>query len=293
MSYFDLVGLEPLMKMTEGSPEIKVGLIDGAVDISHPAFNGGNLRALGKYSAACNVKDSVSCQHGTFIAGVLSASRAFSSPGIAPNCSLLIRPIFSEVALQKADLPSTTPDELAMSIQECIESGVRVVNISAAISRPSSKAEKSLEEALNYAAQRGVLIVSAAGNQGMLSSTVITRHPWVIPVVASDAKGLPLNLSNLGNSIGRRGLMAPGDRITGPSPNAKTIISGGTSVAAPFVTGAIALLWSLFPILSATQIRQAITQTSAVRRNSVVPPLLDAWTAYQYLLALNQRRVAS
>jgi subtilisin family serine protease len=127
----------------------------------------------------------------------------------------------------------------------------------------------------------------------MLGSTVITRHPWVIPVVASDAKGMPLNLSNLGNSIGRRGLMAPGDRITGLSPNAKTIISSGTSVAAPFVTGTIALLWSLFPRLMATQIRQAITQTSAVRRNSVVPPLLDAWAAYQYLLALHQQGVTS
>lgn len=293
MSYFDLVGLEPLMKMTEGSPEIKVGLIDGPVDISHPAFNGGNLLALDKYSAACNARDSLSCQHGTFIAGILSASRTFSSPGIAPNCSLLIRPIFSEGSLQKTNLPSTTPYELAISIQECIESGVRVVNISAALSRPSSKAEKSLEEALNFAAQRGVLIVSASGNQGMLGSTVITRHPWVIPVVASDAKGLPLDMSNFGNSIGKQGLMAPGDRITGLRPNAKTIISGGTSVAAPFVTGTIALLWSLFPRLKATQIRHAITQTSPVRRKSVIPPLLDAWTAYQSLLVLNQQRVAS
>jgi hypothetical protein len=56
--------------------------------------------------------------------------------------------------------------------------------------------------------------VAAAGNQGTLGSTAITRHLWVIPVVAYDLQGRPMDQSNLGSSIGRRGLGAPGDRIT-------------------------------------------------------------------------------
>jgi subtilisin family serine protease len=59
----------------------------------------------------------------------------------------------------------------------------------------------------------------------------------------------------------------------------------GTSVAVPFVTGAIALLWSQFPSLSAAQIKLALTQSSSSRRASVLPPLLDVEATYQILLA--------
>jgi hypothetical protein len=58
----------------------------------------------------------------------------------------------------------------------------------------------------------------------------------------------------------------------------------------PFVTGAIALLWSEFPAASAAQIKLAVTQAAMPRRASVVPPLLDAWAAYQVLLVTNPRR---
>jgi hypothetical protein len=49
---------------------------------------------------------------------------------------------------------------------------------------------------------RGVLFVAAAGNQGALGSSVITRHPWLIPVVACDRSGRVMAVSNLGASIG-------------------------------------------------------------------------------------------
>ena len=87
--------------------------------------------------------------------------------------------------------------------------------------------------------------------------------------------------SNLGSSIGRRGLGAPGDRITSLGAEGGTLTLGGTSAAAPFVTGTMALLWSEFPAATATEIRLAATQASALRRSSVVPPLLDAWAAYR------------
>ena len=55
-------------------------------------------------------------------------------------------------------------------------------------------------------------------------------------------------------------------------------------MAAPFVTGTTALLWSAFPAATAAHIKLAITQASTLRRASVVPPLLDAAAAYQVLL---------
>ena len=99
-----------------------------------------------------------------------------------------------------------------------------------------------------------------------------------------------MNESNLGSSIGRRGLTAPGDAITSLGAEGQPLTLGGTSVAVPFVTGTIALLWSEFPAATAAQIKLAITQASAPRRASVVPPLLDAAAAYQSLLTANARR---
>ncbi len=90
-------------------------------------------------------------------------------------------------------MPSATPKELAAAIIECIDAGARVINMSLALAQPSTKGEQALEEALNQAVRRGVIVVAAAGNQGTLGSSAITRHPWVIPVVACDLQGRPTN----------------------------------------------------------------------------------------------------
>jgi subtilisin family serine protease len=279
------------MNRTSGSPEVKIGLIDGPVAINHPDLAGEHIREIpGNSGATCTQANSTACLHGTFVAGILSAKRNSPAPAICPNCTLLIRPIFAESTLGREHMPSATPKELAAAVIECIDAGVRVINLSLALAQPSTKGEQSLEEALNQAVRQSVIVVAAAGNQGTLGSSAITRHPWVIPVVACDLRGRPLNESNLGSSIGRRGLTAPGDAITSLSPAGQPLTLGGTSVAVPFVTGTIALLWSEFPAATAAQIKLAISQASAPRRASVVPPLLDAAAAYQILLTTNARR---
>jgi len=187
-------------------------------------------------------------------------------------------------------MPSATPLDLATAIIACIDAGARVINLSLSLIQPSTRGEQVLEEALNHAVKHGAIIVAAAGNQGTVGSSVITRHPWVIPVVACDLRGHPMNESNLGCSIGRQGLSAPGDSITSLGSEGQSLRLGGTSVAVPFVTGAIALLWSEFSNMTAAQVKLAITQTATLRRASVVPPLLDAATAYQILSSENARK---
>lgn len=290
MSPLELVKLSALMERTNGSPEVKIGLIDGLVYTQHTDLAGEHLHELpGNNGAICAQANSTACLHGTFIAGILSAKRNSPAPAICPNCTLLIRPIFTDTTSGREHMPSATPLELAVAIIECIEAGARVINLSLALAQPSTKGEHALEEALNQAIRRGVIVVAAAGNQGTLGSSAITRHPWVIPVVACDLRGRPVNESNLGNSIGRRGLSAPGDAITSLGSDGQSLTFGGTSVAVPFVTGAIALLWSEFPAATAAQIKLAITQPTTLRRASVVPPLLNATASYQILLTANVR----
>lgn len=287
----ELVKLTALMERTSGSPEVKIGLIDGPVAVKHADLAGEHLREIpGNNGATCTQANSTACLHGTFVAGILSAKRNSLAPAICPNCTLLIRPIFTETTSGREHMPSATPLQLAAAIIACIDAGARVVNLSLALAQPSTKGEQALEEALNHAVRHGVIVVAAAGNQGTVGGSAITRHPWVIPVAACDLRGRPMNESNLGSSIGRRGLTAPGDSITSLDSEGQSFTLGGTSVAVPFVTGAIALLWSEFPTTAAAQIKLAITQATTPRRASVVPPLLDATAAYQILLTANARR---
>jgi subtilisin family serine protease len=284
MDALDLVRLTPLIDRTSGRPEVTIGLIDGPVVMNHPELASQHIREIpGDRSGACTQANSTACLHGTFVAGILSAKRGSAAPAICPKCTLLVRPIFAETKAANGEMPSAMPEALAKAILDCIDADARVLNVSAALAQPSLKGERALEEALDRAARRGVIVIAAAGNQGTLGSTAITSHPWVIPVVGYDLQGRPMNHSNLGSSIGRRGLGAPGDRITSIGANGKPMTLGGTSAAAPFVTGAIALLWSEFPTATAIEMKCAATQAYIPRRRTVVPPLLDAWAAYQVM----------
>jgi len=289
----DLVELRPLMELTSGRPEIVIGLIDGPVVIGHPDLASENVREIpGRIDGRCAQASSLACMHGTFVAGILCAKRTAAAPAICPGCTLLVRPIFSETPTANELIPSATPEELAAAIIECIDAGARLVNLSAALAQvPSAKGERALGQALDYAANRGAIVVAAAGNQGTVGSTAITRHAWVIAVIACDHLGSPLTESNFGNSIGRRGLGAPGDGITSLGTDSKAVPSGGTSVAAPFVTGAIALVWSEFPAAGASQVRLAVSQAHTQRRPTVVPALLNAWAIYAAMREFHSMRL--
>ncbi len=291
MTPLEMVKLPSLMERTSGRGELKIGLIDGPVVLDHPDLLSGNIREISHgIKGACTHTDSSACIHGTFVAGMLAARRGSVAPAICPGCTLLVRPIFTETEMTNGEMPSATPGELAKAILDCINADAQVLNISASLAQPSLKSERALEESLNYAARREVIVVVAAGNQGTLGSTAITRHPWVIPVVAYDLQLKPMDHSNLGNSIGRRGLGAPGEGVTSLGSTGQPLTLGGTSVSAPFVTGAIALLWSAFPPATAAQVKFAVTQAYAPRRTTVVPPLLDAWGSYQFLMTADTRR---
>ena len=284
MNHLDLIKLTALMEYTSGRPEIMVGLLDGPIAIHHPDLESTHICEMpGSVRGTCTQTKSIACMHGTFVAGILSAKRGSVAPSICPHCTLLAHPIFAETPSGYGHIPSTTPEDLAAAIVDSIRAGVRVLNLSLALVHPSAKGHHELEEALDYALTRGVIVVAAAGNQGTVGGSPITSHPWVIPVVAYDLQGRPMAQSNLGISIGRRGLGAPGNDVTSLGVDNNSVTLGGTSVAVPFVTGAVALLWSAFPTATAAEVKFAVTQTSRGRA-TVVPPLMDAWAAYQIML---------
>jgi subtilisin family serine protease len=276
----ELVRLGPLMALSSGSAEIGVGLVDGPVAVDQPDLAGANIRPVGDDHSACSRSGSGACVHGTFVAGILAARRGSPAPAICPGCTLLVRPIFRETTADGA-LPTATPDDVGRAIVECVNTGARIVNLSAATGEPTTRVEQSLRQALDHVARRGALVVAAAGNQAALGSSEITRHPGVMPVVAYDLGGRPMDQSNFGRSLGRWGLGAPGDGIVSLAADGTAAPRAGTSFAAAFVTGAIALLWSLFPTADAGNLRRALAH--GFRRTTVIPPLMDAQAAHELL----------
>ena len=284
-----LVRLPALMDISAGARDVMVALIDGPIARNHPDIANDNIRVLNESSDECDKPESAACVHGTNVAGVLHGRRECSVPGICPGCRLLVRPIFSENAAVKENdgVPSATAEELAAALREVIEAGARVINLSVGLAGASSlHGVPTLDQALEHAARRGVLVIAAAGNQGMLGGSAITRHPWVIPVVGCDQYGQILARSNLGASIGRHGLAAPGHNITSLAATGGHAQFSGSSAAVPFVSGTVALLWSVFPRASAIQLRLAVMGSATCRR-SVTPPLLDAWAAHRALVSTN------
>ncbi|MGA5418461.1 S8 family serine peptidase [Streptomyces pseudogriseolus] len=282
------------MALTEGSRQVAVGLLDGPVPQEHHELATENMRrASGLMRPQSVTTVGAASRHGTFTAGILAGRRGGAAPAICPNCTLLICPIFADTTAQDRSPLGTTVEELASALLECIDAGARIINLSVGSTYPSTTQQLRLHAVLNHAAERGVLVVAAAGNQGTLGSSTLTRHPWVLPVAAFNLDGRPSEHTNLGHALGLRGIGGPGERITSigiegePPP-----VSGGTSAASAFVSGTAALLWSLFPSAGAAEIKNAILHSRGTRRSSVVPPLLDAWGAYSLLTVTRSRRAS-
>jgi subtilisin family serine protease len=290
MSPLDLVNLTPLMERSSGRPEIVVAVIDGPV-MMQPCLASDRVRELSRTPSVCSNANSSACKHGTLVAGVLFGKRSSEAPSICPECTMLLRPIFSETTTCRGlQAMVATSGELADAIAESVAAGALVLNMSVGLSETVTGDERKVHDALDYAARRGAIAIAAAGNQGTVGSSTITRHPWVIPVAACDPQGRPSAGSNLGCSIGRWGLSAAGENITSLGTDGNPRAFRGTSAATPFVTGAAALLWSEFPDASANEVKMALVQSGRSRRNTIVPPLLNAWGAYQTLASARGRR---
>jgi subtilisin family serine protease len=278
----DLICLREIMARTRGQHEVAIGLVDGPVAMDHPGLVAENVRTITGTAAACRDTQSPACMHGTLVAGILAARRGAEAPAIAPDCTLLVRPVMSEAPLNGA-APSASPTQLAAAIVDCVDAGARLLNLSLALNGPSLGKVADVGQALEHARRRGVLIFAAAGNHGIVGSSAIIRDRWVVPVVAYSRSGRPLAPSNFGRAIGLGGVGAPGDRVSSLGPNGQSAVSSGTSMATPFVAGAAALLWSLRPNAKPADVRRALLASGVGQRRTIIPPLLNVWRAYQFL----------
>jgi cyanobactin maturation PatA/PatG family protease len=238
-----LRGLDAVYGETFGDPRIRVAVLDGPVDTSHPCFRGARLTRLPTLVPGNAKKDGAASQHGTHVTSIIFGQPGTAASGIAPSCSGIIVPVFADGAGGAMVMCSQL--DLARAILQAVESGAHVINISGGQLVPTGEPEPVLAKAILTCADHNVLVVAAAGNDGCECLHVPAAVESVLSVGAMDARGEPLGTSNWGESYRTQGILAPGDEIVGAVPGGGIGVKSGTSFAAPIVSGLAGLLLSI------------------------------------------------
>jgi subtilisin family serine protease len=194
--------------------------------------------------------------HGTHIAGIVAAAAANGAggSGLAPKARIM--------AVKVMDAHSVSDSSLvARGIHYAVDEGARIINISL----NGDESTPSLDEAIVYAGARGATIVASAGNDSrdtdlLPSFPAASVDPAVLSVTASRRDGGLLAFANRG--LRSVDLAAPGERILSTARSSRYELRSGTSMAAPYVCAALALLASARPDLDGALLRETLRATA-------------------------------
>lgn len=204
--------------------------------------------------------------HGTHVAGIIAANRNndLGARGIAYGSA--------ELMVIRA-VPDGDEDDrdVANAIRYAVDNGAQIINMS--FGKGLSPDKALVDEAVQYAASRNVLLVHAAGNDSE-NNDVVDNFPnpffttgdrastYITVGASSDQtnKELCASFSNYGHES--VDLFAPGHEIYSTMPGDEYKSQSGTSMAAPVVSGVAALVWSYYPDLSVEQLKQVLLESS-------------------------------
>lgn len=203
--------------------------------------------------------------HGTHVAGIIAAqyNNDIGIAGVAPNAQILPIRILDE----KGD---GSDGDLSIAVRYAADSGARVINLSLGGELQTS----ALQSALEYATSKGALVVAAAGNGGPNARTTYPAgNDLTLAVTAVDQtlnspsftqRGSYIDVSAPGISIcstNRINVVVDASRKCAGASEPYVLMSG-TSMAAAFVSGVAALIFSARPDFTAQQVREVIIATA-------------------------------
>src|SRR5262245_10788918 len=225
---------------------IPIAVIDAEIDGAHPDLEGA---VINRYDATG--VDEKPHAHGTGMAGAIASHRRLL--GTAPGARLLAIRAFSI----KASNAESNTFNILKGLDYAVTNNVRIVNMSFAGPR-----DPTLERALKFAYDKGIVLIAAAGNAGPRSPPLYpAADKHVIAVTATDIHDKLFPNASRGNHIA---VAAPGVDILVPAPDAAYQMTTGTSVATAHVSGIVALMLELNPRLSPADVRR-ILMASAKR----------------------------
>lgn len=236
---------------------VTVAVIDTGIDAQHPNLAGAVIAGADFSGVGDETGSPVgsSSFHGTAVASLIAGRGAGRDAvlGVAPGASMLSASI--GLGVSGAD----TDRQLADAVIWAVDNGADIINLS--LTRNSAKWPVSWDEAFLYAFENDVLIVAATGNaeQGRYA-TAPAVIPGVIAVTAIDQAGsteFDAGSEGIGVSVA-----APGVEITASIPDSGTGVFSGSSVAAPIVSGLLALMIEADPQASANDLIQRLLESA-------------------------------
>lgn len=223
-----------------------IAVLDSGIDQTHPDL-AGCIADVFMPSVSAVIGDF----HGTEISGILCAHGLVR--GVAPDARLLDVRVFQP---QRSDrLAVATTFDLLRGIDWALAKHARILNMSFA-----GPSDPLLERSVGVAAAGGAILVAAAGNGGAKAPFAYpAAYPEVIAVTATDVADRLYASANHGRYIA---IAAPGvDVLVSSGDHAHQLVSG-TSYAAAYVSGIVALMIERNPALSAGAARQALTSAA-------------------------------
>ena len=209
--------------------------------------------------------------HGTHVAGVAAAAAGNGEgiAGVAPGVRVM--PLRAGLVIGEAGF--LQDDDIAAAIVYAVRNGADVLNLS--FGDPAYS--PLIDDAVRFALGRGVVVVAAAGNEASSEVFYPARLPGTIAVAAVGRGGAPAAFSNFGASID---LAAPGVAIHSTGPGGGYSSLSGTSLAAPHVAGAAALVLARHPGYTPLQVLGVL---AAAARDAGSAPGWDAATGHGLL----------
>ncbi|MCY7919773.1 serine protease Isp [Bacillus vallismortis] len=219
--------------------DVKIAVLDTGCDTSHPDLKSQIIGGKNFTDDDGGKEDVISDYngHGTHVAGTIAANDSNGGiAGVAPEASLLI------VKVLGGANGSGQYEWIINGINYAVEQKVDIISMS--LGGPSDVPE--LEAAVKNAVKNGVLVVCAAGNEGDGNErTEELSYPAAYnEVIAVGSVSIARELSEFSNANKEIDLVAPGEQILSTLPNKKYGKLTGTSMAAPHVSGALALIKS-------------------------------------------------
>lgn len=207
---------------------VQIAVLDTGIDLEHPDLED---RILGGIDLVNRDNEPLDDNgHGSGVAGILAASENGEGlVGIAPRARLWI------VKMLRYDEQGSISD-LVRGIEWAIDHGAEVINMSLG----TDENNPALEDAVQEAHDRGILMVAAVGNTGE-QVLYPAAYPEVIAVASTDRQDRRAWFSNQGPEVE---LTAPGTDLLTTGSAGDYQIQNGTSFSVPYVTGTAALLLS-------------------------------------------------
>ncbi|WP_078551580.1 S8 family peptidase [Bacillus alkalicellulosilyticus] len=226
---------------------IKIAVIDTGVAINHDDLQISGGVSTVSYTESFDDDNG----HGTHVAGIIGAkNNGLGVVGVAPDSEIYAVKVMD-------DEGSGWVSDMVAGIDWSISNGMDIINLSLGTTTDSP----SLKAAVDKAYQHGILVVASAGNDGEGVDTVAypAKYSSAIAVAATDSMDERGSFSSTGSAVE---VAAPGVMVLSTYLNNRYVYMDGTSMAAPYVAGNLALLKERYPTLSNKELRALLINST-------------------------------